>query len=185
MTPTTTTSVPWSVSSEPSLTPNSSPTTRRENSAPRNTYNLTSPTRTNSPLPLLRKSWLEYERSSQTSRRQHCRHIHYHHYCERCQTLVDWEPHQLTKPTPKCLIMSFGKLKEYCESLPAKGERLPQSPKKVSLQWREEQFARAVYKRNAGKVAREALRRQVRRQREDRGAALPVLETGTQMSTHS
>jgi len=78
--------------------------------------------------------------------------------------------------------MSFGKLKEYCESLPAWGERKPQSPKKVSLQWREEQFARAVYRRNAEKAAREALRRQVRRQREDRGAALPVLKTGTQMS---
>jgi len=36
--------------------------------------------------------------------------------------------------------MSFGKLKEYCESLPAREERLPQSLKKVSIQWREEQF---------------------------------------------
>src|SRR6266571_4786415 len=185
MTPTTTTSVPQSVSSEPSLTPSSSPMTRRENSAPRNTYDPTPPTKTNSPLPSPRKSWLEYERSSQTSRRSQCSRVHYHHYCERCQTLVGWEPHQLTKLTPKRLIMSFGKLKEYCESLPMRGERQPQSPKKVSLQWREEQFARAIHKRNAGKVAREALRRQVHRQREDRGAALPVSETGTQMSTLS
>jgi len=49
--------------------------------------------------------------------------------------------------------MSFGRLKEYCESLPTWGERQPQSAKKVSLQWREEQFARAVYKRNAAKIA--------------------------------
>src|SRR6266571_5739366 len=185
MPPTTTTSDPRSVSSEPSLTPSSSRTTRRKNSAPRNTYDPTSPTRTNSPLPSPRKSWLEYERSSQTSRRRQCSRVHYHPYCERCQTLVGWRPHQLTKPTPKCLIMSFGKLKEYCESLPAWGEQQPQSPKKVSLQWREEQFARAVVKRNAEKAAREALRRQVRRQREGRGVALPVSGTGTQMSIPS
>jgi len=37
--------------------------------------------------------------------------------------------------------MSFGKLKEYCESLPAWGELKAQMPKKVSTQWREEQFA--------------------------------------------
>ena len=72
--------------------------------------------------PSQRKSWLEYERSSQTSRRYRCNRIHYHPYCERCQTLMGWEPHRLTKPTPKRLIMSFGKLKEYCESLPVWGE---------------------------------------------------------------
>src|SRR6266702_887664 len=185
MTPTTTTPVPRSASSEPNSTPSSSPTTRHESCVPRNTYDPTSRTRTNSPLPSPRKSWLEYERSSQISRRRHCNRVHYHHYCERCQTLMGWEPHQLTQPTPKRLITSFGKLKEYCESLPAWGERQPQSPKKVSLQWREEQFARAVAKRNAEKAAREALRRQVRRRQEDRGVVLPVSGTGTQMSTPS
>src|SRR6266571_8241290 len=129
MPPTTTTSDPRSASSEPSLIPSSSRTTRRENSAPRSTYDPTSPTRTNSPLPSPRKSWLEYERSSQTSRRRHCSRIHYHHYCKRCQTLVGWQPHQLTRPTPKHLIMSFGRLKEYCESLPAWKEPQPQMPK--------------------------------------------------------
>src|SRR6266702_4312641 len=185
MTPTTTTSAPRNASSGPSSTLNSSHMLRRGSFAPRSTYDPTSPTKTSSPLPSPKKSWLEYGRSSQTSRRRHCSRVHYHPYCERCQTLVDWEPHQLTKPTPKRLIMSFGRLKEYCESLPAKGERQPQSPKKVSLQWREEQFARAVYKRNAGKVGREALRREARQQREDRGAALPVFGTGTQMSIPS
>src|SRR6266702_8897495 len=185
MIPTPTISVHRSVSSGPSLIPSSSPTTRRENSAPRSTYDLTSVTRMSSPLHLPKKSWLEYERSSQTSRRRKCSRIHYHPYCERCQTLMGWEPHRLTKPTPKRLIMSFGKLKEYCKSLPAWGERQPQSLKKVSIQWREEQFARAVYKRNATKAAREALHRQVRRLREDPGAALPVFGTGIQMSTHS
>src|SRR6266571_8716303 len=129
MTPTTTTSVHRSASSGPSLIPSSSPMTRRENSAPRNTYDPTLPTKTNSPLLSPKKRWLKYERSSQTSRRRQCNHVHYHPYCKRCQTLVDWEPHQLTKPTPKRLIMSFGRLKEYCESLPAWGERQPQSPK--------------------------------------------------------
>src|SRR6266702_415655 len=183
MTPTTTTSVHRSASSGLSLTPNLSPTTKHENSVPRSTYNPTSWTKTNLPLPSQRKSWLEYERSSQTSRRRQCQRVHYHPYCERCQTLMDWEPHRLTKLTPKRLIMSFGKLKEYCKSLPAWGERQPQSLKKVSIQWREEQFARAVYKRNATKAAREALHRQVRRLREDPGAALPVFGTGIQMST--
>src|SRR6266702_1605079 len=119
MTPTTTTLVHWSVSSGPSLIPNSSPTTRRKNSVPRNTYDPTSPTKTNSPPLLPKKSWLKYGRSSQISRRRQCSRVHYHPYCKRCQTLVGWEPHQLTKPTPKRLIMSFGRLKEYCESLPA------------------------------------------------------------------
>src|SRR6266702_978110 len=183
MLPTTTTSDRQSGSSGPSLTNNSSPASRHENSVPRNTYDPTSPTRTNSPLPSRRKSWLEYKRSSQTSRRQRCACVHYHPYCERCQTLVGWEPHQLTKPTPKRLIMSFGKLKEYCESLPAWKELQPQTPKKISIQWREEQFAQAVYKRNTVKVAWEALRRQARWRREDRGAAPPASGTGTQMST--
>jgi len=79
--------------------------------------------------------------------------------------------------------MSFGRLKEYCKSLPTREERSPQSPKKVSIQWREEQFARAVYKRNAAKVAQEALCRKVRWQPEDPGVVLPVSRTGTQMST--
>src|SRR6266702_2342447 len=113
MTPITTTSVHWSASSGLSLTPNSSLTTRHENSVPRSTYDPTSKTKTNSSLPSPRKSWIKYGRSSQTYRWRQCNCVHYHPYCERCQTLVGWEPHQLTKPTPKRLIMSFGKLKEY------------------------------------------------------------------------
>ena len=140
--------------------------------------------RTNSPLPLPKTSWHEYERSSQISRRQHCPCMHYHPYCDGCQTLMGWELRPPIKPTPKRSTMSFGKLKEYCESLPAWGELKAQSPKKVSIQWREEQFARAMYKRNGAKAAQEALRQQVRRRREDPGVALPVSETGTQMSTH-
>jgi len=95
---------------------------------------------------------------------------------------MGWEPHQLIKLTPKHLIMSFGKLKEYCESLPTWGELKTQSLKKASIQWREEQFAQAMHKRNAAKAAREVLHQQVHRQWEDHGAALPVFETGTQMS---
>src|SRR6266571_1915817 len=185
MIPTTTTSDRRSVSSGPSSTLSSSPTTRRENCAPRSTYDPISRTKTSSPLPSPRKSWLEYERSSMTSRRHRCNRVHYHPYCERCQTLVGWEPHQLMKPTPKRLIMSFGRLKEYCEALPTWGEQQPQSPQKISLQWREEQFARAVYKRNAAKVAREVLRRQTRRRREAPGVAPPASGTGTQMSIPS
>jgi len=97
---------------------------------------------------------------------------------------MGWELRPPIKPTPKRSTMSFGKLKEYCESLPAWGELKAQSLKKVSIQWREEQFARAVYKRNGTKAAWEVLRRQVQRHREDPGVALPVSETGTQMSTH-
>src|SRR6266702_3667010 len=141
MTPTITTSDHRSESSGPSLTLSSSPTTRCKNSAPRNTYDPASRTKTNSPLPLRRRSWLEYEGSSQTSRRRQCNLVHYHPYCERCQTLVGWEPHRLTKPTSRNWMMSFGKLKEYCESLPAWGKTQSQELKKISLQWREEQFA--------------------------------------------
>src|SRR6266702_4288005 len=130
---TPTTSDRRSISSEPSSTPNSSHATRHENSVPRNTSDLTSPTKTNLLLPSQRKSWHKYERSSQTSRQQHCPRMHYHLYCDSCQTLMGWEPHRLTKPTPKCLITSFGKLKEYCESLPAWEEWKGQSPKKVSI----------------------------------------------------
>jgi len=79
--------------------------------------------------------------------------------------------------------MSFGRLREYCKSLPMWRELQPQLPKKISIQWREEQFAQAVHKRNAAKVAREALHRQAHQQQEDPGVALPVSRTGTQMST--
>src|SRR6266702_2521605 len=158
MTPTPTTLVHRSESSELNSTPNSSPTMRHKNYVPRNTSDPNATTRMNSPLPSQRKSWLKYKRSSQTSRRQECPRVHYHPYCERCQTLMGWEPRQLTKPTPKRLIMSFGRLKEYCESLPTWRELKLQSPKKVSIQWREEQFARAAYKRNIVKAAWEALR---------------------------
>src|SRR6266702_2019330 len=185
MTPTPTASVRQSASSWLSSTLNSSPMTRHANFVPRSTYDPTPPTKTSSPLPSPRRRWLEYEESSQTSRRRRCNRVHYHPYCERCQTLMGWEPHQLTKPTPKRLIMSFGKLREYCESLPAWGERQPQLPKKVSLQWREEQFAQAGYKRNAAKAAQEARRRQARREREARGVAQTVSGTGTQLSTPS
>src|SRR6266702_3903669 len=183
MLPTTTTLGRRSGSSGLSSTPSSSPITRHENSVPRSTSDCISKMKTSLPLPSPRKSWLEYERSSQTSRRHRCPRIHYHPYCEKCQTLVGWEPHQLTKPTPKHLIMSFGRLKEYCESLPAWRELQPQSPKKISIQWREEQFARAVWKRNAAKAAREALRCRAHWRWEDPGVAPPVSGTGTQMST--
>src|SRR6266702_4913024 len=149
-----------SASLEPSSTPSSSHPPRHENFVPRSTFDHTSPTKMSSPLLSPKKSWHEYERSSQISRRHHCPHIHYHPYCDSCETLMGWEPHRPTKPTPKRSMMSFGKLKEYCESLPMWGELKAQSPKKISLQWREEQFTRAMYKRNGAKVAREALCRQ-------------------------
>jgi len=114
--------------------------------------------KTNLPLPSPRKSWLKYEMSSQISRQRQCPRIHYHPYCDACQTLMGWEPSQPTKSKPKHSTTSFGKLKEYCKSLPAWRESQMQSPKKVSVQWREEQFVQAMYKRNAAKVAWEVLR---------------------------
>ena len=182
---TPTTSEHQSASLGPSLTPSLSHATRHKNSVPRSTFDPTSLTRTSLSLPSQRKSWHEYERSSQTSRRHHCPHVHYHPYCDACQTLMGWEPHQLTKPKPKRSTISFGKLKEYCKSLPMWGELKVQLPKKVSMQWREEQFTRAVYKRNGVKAAQEALRRQAHQRQRNPGAALPVLKTGTQMSTPS
>src|SRR6266702_4849447 len=137
---TPTTSDHWSVSLEPSLIPSSSHPSRHENSVPRSIFNPTSPTKMSLLLPSLKKSWHKYERSSQTSRRWHCPRVHYHPYCDSCQTLMGWEPHRPTKPKLTRSMMSFGRLKEYCESLPAWGELKTQSPKKTSIQWREEQF---------------------------------------------
>jgi len=147
---------------------------RHENFVPRNTSDPTSSTRMSLPLPSPRRSWLEYEQSSQTSQQYQCPRIHYHPYCDACQTLIGWEPSRPINAKSKSSTMSFGKLKEYCESLPAWRDSKLQMPKKVSVQWREEQFAQAIYKRNAAKTAREALRRQACRQQEDRGAAPPV-----------
>jgi len=75
---------------------------------------------------------------------------------------------------PKNATISFGKLKEYCESLPTWKESQLQRPMKISVQWREEQFVQAVHKRNTTKVAREALHWQACQQQGDRGVAAPV-----------
>src|SRR6266702_3664878 len=84
MTPTPTTLAPPSVSSELSSTLSSSPTMRHGSSVPRDTYDPISKTRTSLPLPSPRKSWLEYERSSQTSRRRQCQRVHNHRRRSAC-----------------------------------------------------------------------------------------------------
>ncbi len=153
---TLTTSDHPSESLEPSWTPNSSPLTRHENYAPRSTYNPTLLMRTSLPPPLLKESWLKYEKCSQNWQWDQCPCVHYLPYCNECRTLMGWEPPLPIKPTPKHSIMSFGKLKEYCKCCHAWREQEYRCMKKTCQQWREEQFAQAAYKRNATRAAWEA-----------------------------
>ncbi len=105
-------------------------------------------------LPLPKESWLEYKKHSQNQWQAQCPHVHYLPYCDKCQTLMGWEPPLPIKPTPKHLIISFGKLKEYCGCHHIWREQEYQQMKKTCQQWKEEQFVQAAYKRNAWRQPR-------------------------------
>ncbi len=146
---------------------------RLRSCAPRNTSDPQSPTRMSLPLPLLKRSWLEYETSSQNLRRHQCPHVHYHPYCNKCRTLMEWEPPLPIRPTLKPSIMSFGMLtqKTRCRCLPEWRLKEERKMMKVCSKWRQEQFRHTVVKRGAQMAAWEAQRQQAHRQREDLGAA--------------
>src|SRR6266702_389209 len=189
---TSTTSARQSASLGPSSGKGSSPEPRPENSAPKSISNPTSPMKISLPLHSPNKSWHQSYSSFQISRRSQCPRVHYHPWCEDCQTLTEWEQPPLTRQTCKTPIPTFGDLKTVI-----RGRSRFQSPftnqsasqialQKVCSTWRDEQFAKAVAKRSARMAAREALRRSVHRQRVDRGAAPLVTgarEIFTQMST--
>src|SRR6266702_5600240 len=89
----------------------SSHSTRCENSAPRNTYNLTSPMKTSLLLPSPKKSWEQSYSSFQTSARNQCLRVHYHPWCDDCQTLMEWEQPPPIRQTCTPSIPTFGDLK--------------------------------------------------------------------------
>src|SRR6266702_606139 len=183
-----------SVSSESSSRKGSSRCPRPENSVPKSISDPTSQTRISSLPPLPNKSWHQSYSSFQASTRSQCPRVHYHPWCEECQTLTIWEQPPLTKPTCKKRIPTFGDLKTVVQERsryrsPFASQSASQTAlRKVCSTWRDEQFARAVAKRSAKMAAREALCRSVRRQRATRGVAPPVTEvrkTSTQLSTSS
>ncbi len=183
---------PQSASLGPSLKKGSSQGPRPESSVQRSISDPTSPTRTSSPLPSPNKSWHQSYSSFQTSTQSQCPRVHYHPWCEECQTLTIWEQPPLTKQTCKKPIPTFEDLKTVirarsCYRSPFANQSASQiALQKVCSTWRDEQFAKAVAKRSTKMAAREALRRSVHQQRADRGAAPPVTgarETSTQLST--
>src|SRR6266702_2863075 len=186
------TSARRSASSESNSKKGSSPETRPESSAQRSIFDPTSPTRTSSPHPSPNKSWHQSYSSFQTSTRSHCPRMHYHPWCEECQTLTTWEQPPLIKQTCKKPIPTFGDLKTVIRARsryrsPFASQSASQTAlRKVCSTWKDEQFAKAIAKRSAKMTAWEALRRSVHRQRAARGAAPPAIgvkETSTQLST--
>src|SRR6266702_2090308 len=128
----------------------SSHTQRRENSAPRNTSDPTSQMRTSSSLPLPKKSWEQSYSSFQTSTRSQCPRVHYHPWCDECQTLMEWEQPPPIRTTCETSTKTFGDLKmamrekSLYQSLFKNQSASQRAVKKVCSTWREEQFARAV-----------------------------------------
>src|SRR6266702_5983009 len=167
-----------SASSESNWKKDSSPSPRHENSVPRSTSDHTSPTRTSLPPHLPNKSWHQSYSSFQDSTRSQCHRVHYHPWCEDCQTLTTWGQPLPTKQTSKRPIPTFGDLKMVVRARsrywsPSKNQSTSQAAiLKVCSTWKDEQLARAVAKRTVKLAAREALRRQAHQQCADHGAAL-------------
>src|SRR6266702_869965 len=176
---TTTTLARQSGSSGLSLSLDSSHSKRHKNSAPRSIFDLMSLTKTSSSLPSPRKSWEQSYSSFQTSTRNQCPCIHYHPWCDDCQTLMAWEQPPPIRMMYKTSMPTFGDLKmaiwEKSRYQSLFGNTRTQAAiKKVCSTWRDEQFARAVAKRSAKMAAWEALCQLVHQQRVARGATPPV-----------
>src|SRR6266702_3314804 len=161
----------------PSLTQNSSPNKRRKNSALRSISDPTPPTRTPWLLLLPSKSWIESNFNSQTFNRSQCPCMHYHPWCNNCQTLMGWEPPQPIKPKSTKSIPPFGDRKTVvqvrsCYWSPFMTQIKAQNVlKKVCLMWRDKQFTKAIVKRSGQLAAQEALHRQACQQHMAHGAA--------------
>src|SRR6266702_2344519 len=176
-----TTSGLWNRSSEPNLSLGSSPTKRHKNSVPKSIFNPTSPTKTSSWPPSLKRSWEQSYSSFQTTSRAQCPCMHYHPWCNECQTLMEWEPlppisltHMKQTPTIGDLKLAVREKSHY-QFLFATQTTTRSAIKKVCSMWREEQFAKAIAKRSAKIAAREALHRSVHQQRTAHGAAPRVI----------
>ncbi|SRR6266702_471961 len=172
---TLTTSDPPSESSGQSSNQDSSPNKRHKNSVPRSTSDPTPLMRTPLPLLLPSKSWIESNFNSQTLSRSQCPRVHYCPWCDNCQTLMGWEPPQPIRPKSKKSILPFGDLKMVVQARsrfwsPFTTQISAQNAiRKVCSEWRDEQFVRAIAKRNGQCAAWEALRQQVHQQRVDCG----------------
>src|SRR6266702_718495 len=166
-----------SASLGPNLNQDSSHSPKHGNYAQRSISDHTLPTRTSSSPHLPNKSWHQSYSSFQTLTRSQCPHVHYHPWCEDCQTLTTWGQPLPIKPTYKLSIPTFGNLKtviqeKSCYRSPSKSQSTSQvAIQKVCSTWREEQFAKAVAKRTATLAVREALCWLVHQQCTDRGAA--------------
>src|SRR6266702_6543645 len=158
---TTTTSAHQSVSLGLSSKRDSSLSPRPENSAPKSIFDPTSLTRISSQPPSPNKSWHQSYSSFQASKRSQCPRVHYHPWCEDCQTLTTWEQPPLTKQTCKKSMPTFGDLKtaireRSCYRSPFANQSASQiALQKVCSTWRDEQFAKAIAKRSAKMAARE------------------------------
>src|SRR6266702_4274100 len=161
---TSTTSAHQSASLEQNSRRDLSPSPKHRNSVPRSISDHTPPTRISSPPPSLNKSWHQSYSSFQTSTRSRCPCMHYHSWCEECQTLTTWGQPLHTKQTCKQLILTFGDLKTviWVRSRYQSPSKSP-STSQIAIQ--------TITKRTAKLAAREALRRLVHRQRADCGAA--------------
>src|SRR6266702_4159523 len=174
---TTITSARWSESSEQNLSPDSSHFPRHESSVPKSIFDPIPPMRTSLLPHSPNKSWHQSYSSFQTSTRAQCPHVHYHPWCDECQTLMDWGQPPLIKPTYKPSIPTFGDLKTIvreksrCQFLSKNQSASQAAIRRVCSQWRDKQFAKAVARRSAKMAAQEALRQSVHRQRAACGAA--------------
>src|SRR6266702_4441369 len=172
---TPTTSDPPSTSLGQSSSQASSLNKRHKNFVPRSTSDPTSPTRTPLLLLLPSKSWIESNFNSQTLSRSQWPCMHYRPWCDDCQTLMGWEPPQPIRPQSTKSILLFGDLKTVvqvrsCFQSPFVTQISIQSAiRKICSEWRDEQFTRAVAKRNGQRAAQEARRWQVHWQRMDHG----------------
>src|SRR6266702_3181028 len=164
---TNTTSVPLSESLGPNSMRETSHSQRRENYAPRSISDHTSLTRNSSSHPSPNKSWHQSYSSFQTSACSQCTHMHYHPWCDDCQTLTAWDPLLPNNPMCKTPIPTFGDLKTVvweksrCQSRSKKSSASQTALQKVCSMWRDDQFRRAVMQRCAKLAAREAVRRSV------------------------
>ena len=141
---------------------------------PRNTSDLTSPMRMKSPLLLPSKRWSESNFNFLMSQRMQCPHMHYHPWCNECQTLMEWEPPQPIRLTSSKSIPTFGQLKKavrmHCQCHFEWWHQQRYLTKRACLEWREEQFQHAMVKRATQLAAQEAQCLQACQQRIDHGA---------------
>src|SRR6266702_1322732 len=144
------------------------------NSVPRSTSDPIALMRMKLLLPSPSKRWSESNFSSLMLQRMQCPCVHYHPWCDDCQTLMEWEPPQPIRPMSSKLIPTFGQLKKavkmHCQCHFKWQHKQRYLTKRACLEWREEQFQCTVVKRATPLAAWEARHQQAHQQRADHGA---------------